>query len=90
VVDGDQARLVYPNRHARPEANAALEVLIWLEDNGPPVNGQAVDRIAFVLIPDETPNADPPSEQDDECVAPTQVPTFNPLRKGNFTIRDAP
>jgi hypothetical protein len=90
VVEGNQARLVYPNRHARPEPNAAMEVLIFLEDNGPPRNGRPVDRLAFVLIPDESPDSDAPSEVDDECIPPPVTPTFVTLEKGNFTIRDGP
>jgi hypothetical protein len=94
VVDDNRARLVYPNKNATPESNEALEVLIFLEDNGPPVNGEPVDRLGFVLIPDETlfedetPNEDPPSEQDHECIAPLVNPAMFTLRKGNFTIHD--
>jgi hypothetical protein len=90
VVAGNRATLVYPNKHARPEMNADLEVLFFAEDNGPPVNGQAVDRIGFALIPDETPDDDPPSEQDSECVLPPVTPTLFTLEKGNITIHDAP
>jgi hypothetical protein len=91
VVEGNQARLVYPLKHASPETNDGLEVLFFAEDNGPPVNGQGVDRINFVLLPDETPDDDPPSEQDSECVLPPPVPpTLFTLEKGNITIHDAP
>lgn len=90
VVDGNQARLVYPNKQAKPEANEAFATLIFLEDNGKAHNGQSRDRIGFALVPDSTPNDDPPSEQDGECVAPMQSPTMMPLTKGDFTIHDAP
>lgn len=90
VVDGNRARLIYPNKQATPEMNENLEVLIFLEDNGGPVNGQPSDRIGFALIDDETPNDDPPSEWDWECIAPTQTPVMVTLEKGNFTIHDAP
>jgi hypothetical protein len=90
VVEGTRARLVYPNKNATPDGNAALEVLIFLEDNGGPRNGQPADRIGFVLLPDETPDDDPPSEQDSECVVPPEEPTMVTLAKGNITIRDAP
>jgi hypothetical protein len=91
VVQGNQARLVYPNKNATPEGNREMEVLVFIEDNGPPVNGQSNDRFGFALIPDETPDDDPPSEQDSECVPPTGVPpTIVTLRKGNFTVHDAP
>jgi hypothetical protein len=89
VVDGNRARLVYPNKQARPETNEAFDVLIFLEDNGPSGKGGPPDRIGFVLLPDETPNDDPPSEQDSECVAPTQFPVMVPLSKGDFRIHDA-
>jgi hypothetical protein len=89
VVDGNRARLVYPNKHA-PEMNEALEVLIFLEDNGPPENGQPTDKIGFALLLDESPDDDPPSEQDSECVMPPVTPTLFVLQKGNFTIHDAP
>jgi hypothetical protein len=90
VVEGNQARLVYPLKHATPEANEASEVLIFLEDNGAPQNGQPTDELGFVLLPDETPEDDPPTEQDSECVAPPVTPTLFTLDSGNFTIHDAP
>lgn len=90
VVEGNRARLVYPNKQAAPQANEALEVLIFLEDNGRPENGQPSDRIGFALLPDETPDDDPASEQDSECVVPPVTPTLFTLQKGNFTIHDAP
>ena len=91
VVDGNEARLVYPNKQATPDGNEALEVLIFLEDNGRPENGEPRDRLGFALLPDETPEEDPPSEQDSECAAPPVLtPALFPLQKGNFTIHDAP
>ena len=91
VVEDNRARLVYTNKQATPaETLEPLEVLIFLEDNGPPTHGQPADRVGFVLLPDETPDDDPPSEQDSECVAPTVTPTMFTLQKGNFTIHDAP
>ncbi|MEJ7715930.1 MAG: hypothetical protein WKF40_09620 [Thermoleophilaceae bacterium] len=42
------------------------------------------------MLPDETPTDDPPSEQDNECVAPLESPAMSTLTKGNFTIHDAP
>ena len=90
VVDGNTAQLVYPNKHATPEGNDQLEVLIFLQDNGPPVNGQPVDQIGFDLVPDlENPDDDPPSEQDFECTTPFDLDLFT-LEKGNFTIHQAP
>lgn len=88
VVEGNRARLVYPNKQAKPEANEAFATLIFLEDNGKARNGQSPDRIGFALVSDSTPNDDPPSEQDDECVPPVE-PTMQ-LTQGDFTIHDAP
>ena len=91
VVDGNRARLVYPLKQATPETNEALEVLIFLEDKGRPADGDPRDEIGFVLLPDEDPLDDPPSERDSECVFPPKVPSeFTPLQKGNFTIHDSP
>ena len=90
VVEGNMARLVYPLKQAKPEINEMNEVLIFLEDNGNPKNGRPTDRIGFALLPDETPTDDPPSEQDNECVAPLKSPAMSTLTKGNFTIHDAP
>ena len=90
VVSGNTAKLVYPNKHATPEQNANLEVIFFAEDNGQPQNGQGVDRIGFLLWPDETPEDDPPSEQDHECVIPPVTPAMFTLEKGNITIHDAP
>lgn len=84
VVDGNRARLVYPNQQAKPEANEAFDTLIFLEDNGKAHNGQSPDRIGFALVPHS------PSEQNSECVAPLQSPTMMPLTQGDFTIHDAP
>ena len=91
AVNRNRARLVYPLKRATPEANEALEVLIFLEDKGPPENGDSKDTIGFALLPDETPFQDPPSEQDSECVDPEPlVPTLVELQKGDFTIHDSP
>jgi len=88
VVDGNRARLVYPNKEARPETNEAFDTLIFLEDNGKPQNGRPRDRIGFTLVPHTTPSNDPPSEQNSECVAPVPA-AMQPLTQGDFTIRDA-
>ncbi len=90
VVNGNRARLVYPNKQAKPEANEAFDTLIFLEDNGKARNGQSPDRMGFALVPDSTPSDDPPSERDGECVAPLQSPVMMPLTRGDFTIHDAP
>jgi hypothetical protein len=89
VVDGNEARLVYPIKQAKPEANELNEVLIVLQDNGKPQNGESVDRIAFAVIPDETPFDDSPEEQDTECVAPVTSPVMSTLTRGDFTVHDA-
>jgi hypothetical protein len=81
---------VYPNKQARPESLEDLEVLIFLEDNGPPKNGEPSDEIGFALLPDESPDDDPSSEQDSECAAPPVTPTLFILEKGNITIHDGP
>jgi hypothetical protein len=95
VVDDNEARLVYPVKNATadtPEGEGVLEaseVLFVVEDNGPPVNGQPVDKVGFTLLPDEpVPPDDPPSEQDTECAGPTPPATF-PLTKGNLTVHEA-
>jgi hypothetical protein len=93
VVEGNSAQLVYPNKHATPEGNENLEVLIFLEDKGEPKNGQPSDEIGFALLPDESPDDDPSSEQDSECAVPPVppvTPAFFTLEKGNITIHDAP
>ena len=89
VVQGNTARLCYPIKQGKPDVNEANEVLIFLEDNGRPEGGQPSDRIGFALLPDETPDFDPPSEQDQECVAPVPAPMSTRTR-GNFTVHDAP
>jgi hypothetical protein len=88
VVSGNSARLVYPIKQGRPEANEVNEVLISLEDNGRPRGGRGVDRIGFSVLPDETPNEDPPTEQDDECALPLPPP-MSTLTRGDFNIHDA-
>jgi hypothetical protein len=93
VVDGNQARLVYPVKEASAQTSEGTvllensEVLFFLEDNGRPENGRPVDRVGFELLADESPADDPPSEQDTECVAPTPPPTFQ-LTKGNLTVHE--
>lgn len=86
VVTGNRARLVYPNKEATPETNEAFDVVISIEDNGRPQGGQSRDRIGFALVADETPTEDPPSEQDDECLAP--LAATSTLTRGDFTVRD--
>ncbi len=89
VVAGNKARLVYPLKQAKPETNEVNEVIIFLKDSGNPSGGQP-DRIGFLELPDETPDSDPPSEQDQECIAPTESPVMAPLTRDNFTTHDAP
>ena len=88
VVQGRQARLVYPNKQARPETNEAFDTVIFLQDNGR--SADVPDTVGFAVVPDETPADDPPSEQDDECIAPLQSPVMSPLTNGDITIHDAP
>lgn len=91
VVDGNRASLVYPVKQGRfdpaGEVNEGSDVLISLEDNGTPRKGEPRDRIGFAVLTDETPEDDPPSEQDQECVT-MQPPPTSPLEEGNFTIHD--
>jgi hypothetical protein len=93
---GARARLVYPIKWATASTDEfselleGSEVLVFLEDNGRPKNGQPVDKIGFEVLPDAlSPNKDLPSEQDSECVAPRSPPPLA-RAKGNFTIHDGP
>ena len=74
-------------KEATPDTNEILEVLITIEDNGRPQNGESRDHIGFAPIEDETPDEDPPSEQDNECVAPVPQ-SMSRLTQGDFTVRD--
>jgi hypothetical protein len=91
VVDENRAWLVYPVKQGTfdplGEVNEDSEILISLQDNGSPEDGDPRDMIAFVVLPDEDPEHDPPSEQDDEC-ATMQPPATAELEKGNFTIHE--
>ena|SRR5215211_5032587 len=90
VVQGHEARLVYPIKHATPPTNEDAEVLIFIRDNGPPPeNGQPRDQLGFVLLPDESTDEDPPSEQDSECIPPVNL-ALSEVQEGNFTVHDAP
>lgn len=88
VVSGNTARLVYPNKQASPPSNELFDVIISIEDNGRPQGGKSRDRIGFAMVPDETPNEDPPSERDTECLAP--LPATSTLAQGDFTVNDVP
>ena len=86
VVDGRTARLVYPVKQATPDTNEGADVLISIFDGGRPRGGESPDRISFALFDDETPDQDPPTEQDAQCLVP--VPATSRLTQGDFTVRD--
>lgn len=88
VVEGNTARLVYPNKEATPESNELFDVVISIVDNGRAQRGEPRDEIGFMLVPDETPTQDPPSEHDHECVAPPVPLATSPISQGDFTVRD--
>lgn len=88
VVSGNTARLVYPNKQVSGASNDQFDVIISIEDNGRPQGGASRDRIGFAMVLDETPDEDPPSERDTQCLAP--LPATMPLTRGDFTVRDVP
>ena len=93
-VKGNQARLIYPVKQGRPEFMEQSEIFIFLEDNRKPgeADGQKDrDRVGFKILPDEdeTPDDDPPSEQDGECDTEDEGATSE-LEKGDITVHDAP
>ncbi len=60
--------------------------LFWVEDNGPPVDGQSPDRMTPVIVFGNLPGADFP------FVCPPPIPPvdvlFRTLNKGNITVHD--
>ena len=86
-VQGNLARLVYPNKEANPEFNEAFDVVISILDNGRPQGGESVDKIGFAVVADETAGEDGPSEQDVGCFALVPPPTST-LTQGDFTVRN--
>ena len=87
-VKGKQARLIYPVKRGSPEDMEQSEIFIFLEDNRKP--GEAdrrKDRVGFKILDDETPNDDPPSEQDEECDTGDMGATSE-LEKGDITVHE--
>lgn len=86
-VEGNRAALKYRFKHATGSA-APFEgggVQVFIEDNGNPRNGQAVDRNAF----------DPPQPAGvfdltaAQCGDPTLRADYDPVDSGNYTVHDA-
>jgi len=87
-VSGDEARLIYPVKQGRPEAFQKMEIFIYVKDNGKPGKSEGPrDLIGFKIVPVDTTDDDPPSEQDTGCdTLETGFPM--PLEKGDITVRD--
>jgi hypothetical protein len=86
-VEGNRAALKYRFKHATGSA-APFDgggVQVFIEDNGDPVGGQAVDRNAF----------DPPQPAGvfdlgaTQCDDPTPRPDYDPVDSGDYTVHDA-
>ncbi|MGH2956031.1 MAG: hypothetical protein ACRDL6_03455 [Solirubrobacterales bacterium] len=86
-VEGNRAAIKYRFKHATGSA-APLEgggVQVFVEDNGDPSGGQAVDRNTF----------DPPQPAGvfdlnaTQCDDPTARPDYDPVDSGDYTVHDA-
>jgi hypothetical protein len=86
-VSGNRVAIKYPFKHATGSAEpfAGGGVQIFLEDNGGPVNGQAVDRSTF----------DPPQPAGvfdlgaSQCDDPNTRLGYDQIESGDFVIHDA-
>ena len=86
-VEGNLASVKYRFKRASgpgaPPQNGGVQV--YIEDNGRPVNGQPVDRVA-------TEPPQPPGAFDAAagvCTDPRLNPAWTRLESGDFTVRDA-
>jgi hypothetical protein len=89
TVVGNRASIFYEFRHAEPSFLEGGGIQIFIEDNGPPVNGQSVDGSAFLPpIPGPPPGA-PPFEGPTVC-PPPPTEGYDQNDSGNFLVHDAP
>jgi hypothetical protein len=86
-VEGNRASIKYRFKRASgpgaPPQNGGVQV--YVEDNGKPVNGQPVDRVA-------TEPPQPPGAFDAAagvCTDPRLNPAWNRIETGDFSVRDA-
>ena len=87
LVVGNRASIKYRFSHSTgpgaPPQNGGVQV--YIEDNGKPVNGQPVDRVA-------TEPPQPPASFDAAagvCTDPTLNPAWTRIESGDYTVRDA-
>jgi len=88
AVQGNHASIFYEFKHAEPAFLEGGGIQIFIEDNGPPVNGHSVDGSAFEPpIPGPPPGA-PPFEGPTVCPPPPTT-GYMPADTGNFIVHDA-
>jgi hypothetical protein len=87
LVVGNRASIKYRFRRSEgpgaPPQNGGVQV--YIEDNGKPVNGAPVDRVA-------TEPPQPPESFDAAagvCTDPTLNPAWNRIESGDYVVRDA-
>ena len=88
TVIGNHASIFYDFKHAEPSFLEGGGIQIFIEDNGPPVNGHAVDGMAF-LPPIPGPPAGAPPFQGPSVCPPPPVTGYQPIDTGNFIVHDA-
>lgn len=89
TVVGNHASFFYEFKHAEPPQYEGGGIQVYVEDKGPPVNGQSVDGFSF----------DPPIPGPGAGLPPIEGPTVCPppplagylhMASGNLIVRDAP
>jgi hypothetical protein len=86
-VSGNRAAIKYRFKHAEGSAEPfeGGGVQIFIEDNGNPSGGEAVDRTTF-----DPPQSPPLFELGaSECDAPNTRPGYDQIESGNFSVHDA-
>jgi hypothetical protein len=87
-VIGNRASFFYEFKHAEPAVLEGGGIQVYVEDNGPPLNGHPVDGTSFdPPIPGPGPGM-PPLEGPTVCPPPR--PTgYDQIESGNLIVHDA-
>jgi hypothetical protein len=89
TVVGNHASFFYEFKHAEPQHFEGGGIQVYVEDNGPPANGQSVDGFSFdPPIPGPGPGL-PPIEGPTVC-PPPPLAGYLQMASGNLIVRDAP
>jgi len=88
TVIGNRASFFYEFKHAEPPELEGGGIQVYVEDNGPPVDGQTVDGIVFDPPIPGPPSGMPPLEGPTVC-PPPRLAGYIQGDSGNLIVHDA-